>query len=52
MRTRQQDLYVAGAGGYACYRIPALLTTRAGTILAFCEARRNSCRDTGEIAAQ
>ena len=40
---------MAGVGGYACYRIPALLTTRAGTILAFCEARRNSCRDTDQI---
>ena len=29
-------LFKAGDGGYACYRIPALVTTKQGTILAFC----------------
>lgn len=45
----QYDLYVSGTGGYACYRIPALLATGAGTILAFCEARADSCNDSGQI---
>lgn len=44
-----QDLWTGGVGGYFCYRIPALVVCRSGTVLAFCEARRNSCRDDGDI---
>ena len=43
------DLYVGGVGGYHSYRIPALLATKKGTLLAFCEARKNSGRDDGDI---
>jgi sialidase-1 len=43
------DLYVGGEGGYHSYRIPALLATKKGTLLAFCEARKNSARDDGDI---
>lgn len=39
------DLFVAGRGGYAYYRIPGVVTTRKGTILAYCEARRDSRYD-------
>lgn len=35
--------------GYACYRIPALIRAKDGTIIAFAEARRNSCSDIGDI---
>ncbi|RFM27474.1 sialidase family protein [Deminuibacter soli] len=42
-------LYPNGEAGYACFRIPALLTTNKGTLLAFAEARRNGCGDTGDI---
>jgi len=35
----QKPLFVKGVGGYNIYRIPALLTTQAGTLLAFCEGR-------------
>jgi sialidase-1 len=35
----QKALFVQGQGGYNNYRIPALLTTQAGTLLAFCEGR-------------
>jgi len=45
----QSDLFVAGAGGYHTYRIPVLLTTPAGTVLAFCEGRKTSASDTGKI---
>lgn len=38
-------LFVAGQGGYFCYRIPALVVSTHGTILAFCEARKNDCAD-------
>ncbi len=45
----QTPLWVAGEGGYHTYRIPALLTTQQGSLLAFCEGRRNNARDHGDI---
>ncbi|MFC9929492.1 exo-alpha-sialidase [Streptomyces sp. NPDC127190] len=41
--------YTAGQGGYAAYRIPAVVRTRRGTVLAFAEGRRNGAGDTGDI---
>src|SRR5690606_24958558 len=35
----QVDLFVAGMDDNVQYRIPVLLTTNAGTLLALCEAR-------------
>ena len=35
--------------GYNTYRIPSVLMTKAGTLLAFCEGRKNSRSDTGDI---
>jgi sialidase-1 len=43
------DLYVGGEGGYHTYRIPALIVSAKGTLLAFCEGRRNGSGDSGEI---
>lgn len=43
------DVYVAGTGGYHTYRIPSLIITAQGAMLAFCEGRRNSASDTGDI---
>ena len=48
-RLEQQDLFVAGEGGYTRYRIPALAVTTAGTILAFCEARKFTGSDSDQI---
>ena len=48
-RFEQQNLYTAGEGGYARYRIPALAATEAGTVLAFCEARKFTGRDSDQI---
>jgi sialidase-1 len=45
----QVDIYRAGEGGYHTYRIPALIVTPKGTVLAFCEGRRNSAADSGDI---
>ena len=45
----QADLFVSGQGGYHTYRIPSLLVTATGTILAFCEGRRYSSSDSGDI---
>ena len=36
---RQMDLFVAGVDGIREYRIPALVTTTRGTLLALCDAR-------------
>jgi sialidase-1 len=45
----QQDIYVSGQGGYHTYRIPALIASKRGTLLAFCEGRRGSAGDAGDI---
>jgi len=45
----QLDIFRAGEGGYHTYRIPALIVSAKGTLLAFCEGRRNSASDTGDI---
>lgn len=45
----QSDLFISGEGGYHTYRIPALLTTGSGTLLAFCEGRKHGPGDAGYI---
>ncbi|WP_327694437.1 sialidase family protein [Streptomyces sp. NBC_00459] len=39
----------SGQEGYASYRIPAVVVTHAGTVLAFCEGRVDSASDHGHI---
>jgi sialidase-1 len=43
------DIFVSGEGGYHTYRIPALVVTGKGTLLAFCEGRKTSANDAGDI---
>ena len=48
-RFEQTDLWVAGEGAYHTYRIPAMVVTTKGTILAFCEGRKFHSHDAGRI---
>lgn len=41
--------YASGTGGYATYRIPAVVRTRSGTLLAFAEGRTAGKQDAGDI---
>ena len=43
------SLFKSGEAGYACFRIPALVKAANGSLIAFCEARKNGCSDTGDI---
>lgn len=45
----QTVLFNKGDGGYGCYRIPAIVKTKTGALLAFAEARRAWCADSQEI---
>ena len=45
----EADVYVSGQDGYHTYRIPSLLVTKAGTLLAFCEGRKRSAADLGDV---
>lgn len=42
-------VFISGTDGYNTYRIPALVVTEKGTILAFCEGRKDKGGDSGNI---
>lgn len=44
-----QDLFVGGENGYHTYRIPSIIVTPSGAVLAFCEGRKNGGGDAGKI---
>jgi sialidase-1 len=43
------EVFRSGTDGYHTYRIPAAVMTTNGTLLAVCEGRKDSARDTGRI---
>lgn len=45
----KMDLFESGRDGYALYRIPGIVVTQKGTVLAWCEARRTGKGDWGPI---
>jgi len=46
----QQVLFKAAQEqGYSCFRIPAIVKSKKGTLLAFAEGRVDNCGDTGDI---
>lgn len=45
----QNDVFPHGLDGIKSYRIPGVVVTTKGTVLAYAEARRNSSADWGEI---
>ncbi len=44
-----EKLFVSGQDGYHTYRIPSVVVTMKGTILAACEGRKDSRSDSGDI---
>jgi sialidase-1 len=42
-------VFPAGMNGVTLYRIPGMVVTTKGTVLAYCEARKDSSSDWGEI---
>lgn len=46
---RQEALFTSGQGPYHTYRIPALVVSGRGTLLAFAEGRKHGRGDAGEI---
>src|SRR3954453_11144008 len=45
----QLEVFTAGREGYHTFRIPAMVVTTKGTVLAFAEGRKNGRGDSGDI---
>src|SRR5687768_1395873 len=46
---QKSDIFVSGGDGYHTYRIPSLIVTTKGTVLAFSEGRKSGSKDAGDI---
>lgn len=49
MHALGKPLFVSGQDGYHTYRIPALIVAPSGDLLAFCEGRKISWKDHGDV---
>jgi len=45
----QVDVFVSGTEGYHTYRIPGIVLSNEGTLLAFCEGRKTGRSDHGDL---
>ncbi|NBY00714.1 MAG: exo-alpha-sialidase, partial [Planctomycetes bacterium] len=45
----KNTVFAANTDGIRLYRIPGVVVTTKGTVLAYCEARKNNASDWGEI---
>ena len=45
----KNTVFLANTEGIRSYRIPGMVVTTKGTVLAYCEARKNNSSDWGEI---
>ncbi|MDB6138131.1 MAG: nedA 2, partial [Verrucomicrobiaceae bacterium] len=45
----KMDLFKGGSDGFELFRIPGMVVTSKGTVLAYCEARHDARSDWGEI---
>ncbi len=43
------DVFIAGQDGYHTFRIPSLIVTPKGTLIAVCEGRKSGRADSGDI---
>ncbi|SOD96770.1 sialidase family protein [Spirosoma fluviale] len=48
-RIEETTVFQNGEGGYLCYRIPAIVRSPGGNLLAFAEGRRTDCSDFGDV---
>lgn len=46
---QQSSLWTSGQDGYHTYRIPSLIVTAKGSLLAFCEGRKTGSGDHGDL---
>lgn len=49
VRSYETHLFKNGTGAYDCYRIPAIIKTPKGTLMAFTEGRKTSCNYFGNV---
>src|SRR5688572_21781815 len=45
----ETNVFTAGVEGYHTYRIPALIVTKSGMLLAICEGRKTGRGDHGDL---